>query len=724
MASGNISRRTVLVGGGVGAGLALAWGAWPRHYASNLAAAPGEQLFNAFLKIGTDGHVAVAVPQAEMGQGVYTALPQILADELGADWRTVAVEPAPIGPLYANDFLVREAARAMLPGFLQSVGQWAAHELATRSALMMTGGSSSIRGFEARYVGAGATARAMLCMAAAKRWGIDWRACETKDGFVLRGPDRLRFADLAEDAAGFAPPADVPRKPRRALSGRSVPRLDLPGKVDGSARYAADVRLPDMVFAAIAQAPPGAGAAGPLDKAVADRVPGVLALVEDAGWSAAIATNTWAAQTGLDAARPRFARGAAAPDDASIDRGLRAALAVEGTKFVETATPPPPNLRAEYRVGFAPHAPIEPMAATARISGDRLELWVQTQAPGLVRAAAARAVGLAEGQVTIYPMLLGGSFGGKIELDAPIAAARLARKVGRPVQLQWSRAEDLAHDRYRPPALARMSAHVAGTRILGWEARIATPSAAGEVMRRLMPDAPMPAGAEASAVDGGHPPYLIPAVTVAQHPAGIGVPTGMWRSVANSYTAFFTECFMDEAAGIAGIDPLSFRMGLLGPAPRLARCLSGAAALGGWEGGGAAQGLAAHSCFGSHVAMLAEVAMTGGRPRVVRVAASVDCGRIVNPDIVRQQVEGGIVYGLSAALGGAISWAGGHCQAGNFDALGLPALADCPEILIELIPSDQAPGGVGEIAVPPVAPAIMNAVAAATGRRARSLPFA
>lgn len=722
MPAPRLTRRTLLIGGGAGVGLALAWGVWPRRYRPALPLGPGERMMNGFLKIGVDGHVAVAVPQAEMGQGVYTALPQILADELGADWRTVAVEPSPIGPLYANDFLVREAAREALPGFLQSVGQWAAHELATRTALMMTGGSSSVRGFEARYRMAGATARAMLCMAAAKRWGIDWQACDTEAGFVVHGDDRLRFADLVEEAAGLTPPDDVPL---RAVTpaGRSAPRLDLPGKVDGSARYAGDVRLPDLIYAAIAIAPPGGGPAGTPDQAAARRVPGAQALYRHDRWVAATGTTSWAAQRALAAAAPAFAAAKSPPDDGSIARALAVALAAEGAAFVEEGALPPATLTADYRVGLVPHAAIEPMAATARMTGDRIELWVQTQAPGLLRAAVARALAMAEDRVTIYPMLLGGSFGGKIETDAAVQAAVLAARSGRPVQLTWDRATDFAHDRYRPPALARLSATLSGQRITGWQARIAAPSAAGEVMRRIMPSAPMPSGAEASAVDGARPPYAIPAVRVAHHPADIGIATGMWRSVSHSYTAFFTECFVDELAAAAGVDPLSFRMGMLGGNPRLARCLSTAAALGGWEGGGGAQGLACHSSFGSHVAMLAEVAMDGGRPRCTRIAAVVDCGRTINPDIVRQQVEGGIVFGLSATLGAAVHYEGGRCATGNFDALALPGLADCPEILVTLIQSGEAPGGVGEIAVPPVAPAVMNAVASATGRRLRAIPI-
>ncbi|MBU3078301.1 xanthine dehydrogenase family protein molybdopterin-binding subunit [Sphingomonas quercus] len=714
----SISRRSLLVGGGAGIGLAIAFMGWPRHYRPNLSAAPGEHLFNAFLKIGEDGHVAVAVPQAEMGQGVFTSLPQVLADALGADWRTVAVEPAPIGPLYANDFLAKELARDRLPVFLHDVAGWAGHEYATRSALMMTAGSTSIRGFAGRFAEAGAAARAMLCMAAAKRWGISWEACETADGFVTRGPDRLRFAELAAEAAAFAPPEELPLREAPLLIGRSVPRLDLPAKVDGSARYAADVRLPDMAFAAIRQRPPGAGARRPLDRKAAETVPGALMLVEQDGWQAAVGETSWAAAEALDRAGGGFAPGAA-PDNAAIERALRAALGGTGEALVEEGKLPPMPVKAEYRVGLAAHAAIEPMCATARYAGDRLEIWAPTQAPGLLRAAAARTLGLSETQVTIYPMLHGGSFGAKMEVAAACQAAVIAARARRPVQLQWSRAEDLAHDRFRPPALASLSAGLAGPRIVGWQARIAVPASFGEVIGRIMPGAPLGRAAAARAVEGARPPYAIPAASVTHHPAAIGVATGLWRSESHSYTAFFTECFMDELAGIAGLDPLSFRMGQLSGNPRLARCLSAAATLGGWEGGSAGQGLACHSAFGSHIAVLAEVAMEGGRPRVTRIAAAVDCGRAINPDIVHQQIEGGLIFGLGAALGPVLTPAG----AASLDALALPRLAGSPDIAVELIATNAPSGGVSELAVPVIGPAVANALAAATGRRIRSLPL-
>jgi isoquinoline 1-oxidoreductase beta subunit len=727
-----VSRRTLLVGGGAAAGLLIAWELWPRRYAPNLVAAPGESVLNAFLKIGADGHVAVVVPQAEMGQGVYTVLPQLLADELGADWRTVGVEPAPIGPLYANTLLAEESAREQLPAFLHGVGEWSARQVAVRSSLMITGGSSSIRAFAGVYREAGAAARTLLCMAAAKRWGDDPAACDTADGFVIRGEDRLRFGELAAEAAALTPPTEIVLRPEPAP--HSPPRLDMPAKIDGSARYAADVRLPDIVYAAIRQRPVGAGRLLSVDKAAADRVPGVLAVVENPEWVAAVASSWWPASKAVNAMRPRFAGGGMIPGDATIDAALAEALAGEGAKRftargdVEAAFASGGGFTAEYSVPLAVHAAIEPMTATARMRGDRLEVWLPTQAPGLARAAAARAVGFAEEAVTIYPMLVGGSFGAKIETAAAAQAATLAARMKRPVQLIWSRAEDLAQDRYRPAARARMAARLGpGGQVAAWRVRIAAPSTAAETMERLMPGSGGAAGdASAGAVEGAVPPYAISALAVDHLPVDYGVPTGMWRGVAHSYTAFFTECFMDELAQQARVEPLSFRMQMLGGNTRLAHCLSTVTALGGWEGGvaGSGQGIACHSAFGSHIAILAELHVGKAQEVVVdRIVAVVDCGRTYNDDVVLQQIEGGIIWGLAAALGASTGMTRGVASARNFAALNLPILATTPEIVVQIVRSTEEPGGVGEVAVPPVAPAIANALFTATGRRRRSLPL-
>lgn len=731
-----VSRRKLLIGGGAGAGLLLAWTLWPRRYAPNLRAAPGESVINAFLKIGADGHVAVVVPQAEMGQGVFTSLPQILADELGADWRTVGVEPAPINPLYANSLLLEEGAEG-LPGWAKPIGRWAAHEVAVRSTLMVTGGSSSIRGFEQRYREAGAMARALLCMAAAKRWDADWEACDTADGFVVRGKDRLRFGELAIEAAVLEPPKDIVlRKPGEGgLVGTSVPRIDLPAKVDGTARFAADVRLPDMVYASIRHAPLGEAELQPLDARRAEQLNGVVALIQNPRWVAVAATNWWAADRALDLLSPMFKPTGAAISDGSVTRALESALA-GGTsrRFVERGDPDTLLAGADvldlrYRVPLAPHAPLETLTATARLTGDRLEIWMPTQAPALARAAVARAVSMEESAVTIYPMLVGGGFGRKVANDAAIEAAIIAVKLKRPVQLIWPRAEETMHDAFRPPALGRLTARLGDRGIpVAWRTVIAAPSTMAEQMGKAMPALvrPDPEEPEEGAVEGALPAYSIQALSIEHRVARIGVPTGAWRSVAHSYTAFFNESFVDELARKAGIEPLSYRMQMLSGAPRLARCLQTVASLGGWQGGieGSGQGIAAHSCFGSHIALLAEASVgDGGAIKVARIFAVADCGRIIHPDIVRQQIEGGILWGLGGALGEAISVAGNSVTAQNFDGLGLPSLTDTPEIVIELIENGEAPGGVGELAVPVVAPAVANAIFAATGKRLRQLPL-
>ena len=361
-----MTRRGLLIGGGAGVGLLIGWAAWPRSYRAKLNTAPGEQVFNAFVKIGVDGHVTVIVPQVEMGQGVYTTLPQIVADELGADWRPVGVEAAPHNPLYANTLFVDEwedEAGSQMPRAIvdQVVGQWSA-----RDGLMVTGGSTSVRGFEQRLRDAGAAARALLCVAAAKRWDADWRACDTAAGFVTRGNDRVRFGDVAAEAATMTLPADVGRRVGREdrLTGKSLPRLDAPSKVDGTAQYAADVRLPDMVYASIAQGPLGDTRLKSFDRAAGEKIAGVLAVVQTDGRVAAVATNWWAANRALLAMRATFETAGGFADDRKIDAALDRAFS-EGVRIssvgdVGAAFRGAQVLTAEYRIGLAPHAAIEP----------------------------------------------------------------------------------------------------------------------------------------------------------------------------------------------------------------------------------------------------------------------------------------------------------------------------------------------------------------------------
>ncbi|HWH17118.1 MAG TPA: molybdopterin cofactor-binding domain-containing protein, partial [Allosphingosinicella sp.] len=517
------------------------------------------------------------------------------------------------------------------------------------------------------------------------------------------------------------------------LVGHPLPRIDLPAKVDGSAQFAADVRLPDMVFASVRQGPRGDSRLVRIDRAAADSVPGVLAVFENPRWAGAAGTNWWAADRAVQAMKPVFETRGAFPSSAGIDAALADALESGDADRVfakgdaEQALQGPNAIRAEYSAGLAPNAPMETLTATARLTGDRLEVWAPTQAPGLARAAAARAAGLSESQVTLYPMLVGSGYGRKFETAAIEQAAIMAVRLKRPVQLAWSRVEETMQDSFRPPARAAMSASMASNGLLqAWQARIAAPATVEQVTDRLWGEDATGAGGGATAVAGAKPPYDIPAVAVDHLPADIGVGTGIWRSGAHSYTAFFTESFIDELARKANIEPFSFRMQMLGNNPRLARALSTVTALGGWDGGapGSAMGIACHSAFGSHIATLVEIEVSEAqRVKVLRAVAAVDCGRVINPEIVRQLIEGGIVYGLSGATGNPIAIERGLPDKRTLRSLGLPRLSDTPEIMVELLPSEEDPGGVTELGVPSVAPAIANALFALTGQRHRSLPL-
>jgi isoquinoline 1-oxidoreductase beta subunit len=729
-----ISRRTLLVGGGVGAGLALAWGVWPRRYPPNLRARPDEAILNAFLKIGRDGRVMVALPQAELGQGVATALPQILADELGADWRQVGVETAPLSPLYANQLLAETWSAGALPSFLGDIGRWTAREIATRDALMLTGGSTSVRAFEPRLREAGAAARALLQMAAADRWGAAWQELDSHGGFVWRGEERLPFGELAAAAAAFDIPAELPSRtgPDHRLIGQPLPRLDAPTKVDGTALFAADVRLPDMVYASVNSAPPGATLAR-ADEAAAERIPEALMIFRNPHWIGAVATNSWAADRAVAALAASWNVTAPGPDNAALDAALTAALeggdAESHHRAGDVDLPfQVPGPSALYAVGIAPHAPPETLTATARAGNDRLEIWAPTQAPGLARAAAARAAGLAESQVVVYPMLaIGGGYGRKLEMDAIEQAAIMSRQLRRPVQLSWSRLQDIRHDRPRPPAMARLEGRLGPNGVItAWRARIAAPDATGQVAERIGLRTSLNGGAD-TALAGAVPPYSIPAVAIDRIAADLPLQTGAWRSGALSATAFFNESFVDELARGFGLEPLSFRMQILGGNTRLARCLTTATALGGWDGGppGSSMGLAALSAYGSHIATMVEIEIgSDQRLRVTRAVCAVDCGRIVNPELVRQQIEGGLIHGIAAAIGPRLQLRGGMPVARTLGDLQLPTLADSPAVTVELIESEEAPGGVTELAVPTAAPAIANALHALTGERVRRLPLA
>ena len=741
----HVSRRQMLVGATAAGGLAIAWSLWPRDYRPNLTAAPDEHVFNAFLKIGDDGHISAIVPQCEMGQGVTTLLPQIMADELGADWRTIAVETAPINPLYTNTLLIDEDSavftpRAGVPDFVSDVRRWTRREWAVRHAVMLTANSSSVRMFEAPCRAAAAQTRALLMMAAAKRWDADWEECDTQDGFVTHGKKRLRFGDVAAAAALLEPPAEPVYRAAAAdpLYGKELTRLDLPAKVDGSANYAGDIRLPDMVFAAIRQGPLGATRLKNIDRKNGLASPGLLHVVTHDRWVATVARNWWAANRALDRFSPVFETEGTPISTDRIEGALKAALKDDGYRVASEgdaaeAMRERPRFVAEYAVAPALHAAIETRTATAAPDGNSLRVWVATQAPGQCRDAIARATGLTPASVTLFPMMAGGSFDACLDHSAAVQAAIIALEIRRPVQLAWSRAEEIMRLPPRPPVRAKLTATLnAAGGIDALVTRIAVPSTNHEVRDRLFNNTPSDiaqraaaGSADAAAVGGAASSYAIPHYAVDHCPADIGLPTGRWRGNADSYTAFFTECFVDEMAARAGSDALSYRMAMLGNTPLLARCLLTATSLGGWEGGlsGAAQGLACHSMRGSHIALMATARQSGQGLQVQQLVAVVDAGRIVNPAIARQQVEGGLIFGLAAAAGATTDYEGGVATARKLGQLGLPDLSQTPQILIEFVESDREPGGLGEIGVPVVAPAIANAMFAATGRRIRRIPL-
>lgn len=733
-----LTRRHLLVSGGAGIGLLVAWAVWPRRYAPHLATAEGESAFGAFLKIGRDGQVIVAVPQTEHGQGVYTALAQIAADELGADWRTVGVEAAPVSPLYANAL----GAAYLFGDAFAGVPAAVRDEHWTRDALMVTAGSTSVRRFEQPLREGGAAARVLLCKAAAARWDADWQDCQTADGFVVLGKQRLKFAELAEAAAGGSLPDDLPLRigDDGRLTGEAMPRLDAPAKVDGSANFVADIRLPDMVFASIRQAPRRGMRLRSANKAAAARIRGMVSVVENDRWIAAVANNWWSANLALEALAPRFEGAGETLDDAAILRALDAALDGDGYRLagggdLATVFRGARLVEAEYVALPALHGAVETPAATAQWQNDRLELWLATQAPTLARAAAAAAIGVAESRVTVHPMLVGGSFGAALESDVAVQAAILASTLRRPVQVMWSRGEALLADRVRAPAKARMSARLAPNGgIAGWQAKIAVAPTGREMAARLLAGDPLrrmaaavpSGGADRYAMSGAFPPYRLSAFAIDHHPVSIDLPTGHLRGGADGYTAFFTECFVDELAHVAGSEPMSYRIGMLGGDARLARCLTTAAALGGWSGGavGSGQGIACHAMAGSAIAVLAEVeADEAGRPQVERLVAAVDAGRAINPDLVRQQIEGGLIFGVAAATGAPARYDGNLNTVRRLGDMDLPILASAPEVTVELIASTADSGGVGDLGVPAVAPAIANALRAATGLRRRTLPL-
>ncbi|MEQ7873780.1 molybdopterin cofactor-binding domain-containing protein [Sphingomonas sp. ASV193] len=691
----DIDRRSLLVGGGALAGLVVAYELWPRAKHSPLRAArKGERVFGPYLKVAADGRVTVAVPQAEVGQGSWTALAQVAADELGAEWAMVGVEPAPVAPgRYDNRFF------------------------GTR----LTAGSTSVRAFDRPLRDAAAVARALLFEAAARRWSLDPADCDAVGGKVVAGGRSLGFGELVEEAAALGRP--VRRPERRAIghggiAGQPLPRVDGAAKASGGWRFAGDVRLPDMVFASVRLAPPGGRLAG-YDK-------GVPGLVADREWLAASGPTWWAAEQALRRADPRFT-GPVDADSPAIDAALAKALASARTVHevgdYAAATAGRTPLAATYAIAPAPHLALETPAAVARFGGGGLELWSGCLAPDLARGAATEAGGIEAARVTLYPAPSGDLGGGALDERAVRLAVELARRLKRPVSLIFSANSAQTHDRPRPPLLAKIAAlGDEGNGIASWHATLAGAPGLDAALARIE-------GKASPAFDprGAVPPYAIPALRIDAATAKLPIAEGYLVGDVEALTSFASESFIDELARARGSDPLAFRINLLGQQPRLAACLTMAADKGGWDGGakGSTMGLACASGFDSHVALLADAAMgADGRPIVRRLVAAVDCGRMVNPALVRQAVETGLLHALVNATGPAPEVIAGVIRARPLAALGLGRLGDAPRVEVHLIGhADLPPGGVSGLGALVLPAALGNALYAATGRRLRRLPF-
>lgn len=698
-----VSRRSVLIGGGAGIGLVVAYLAWPRWGGSPLRPGPNEVVLGPFLRIGTDGRVTLAVPQAETGQGIWTGQAQIVADELGASWDNMAVEPSPSGKAYINRLIADE------------------YGVKTR----ITANSSSIRTFEQPLRNTAAIARMMLCQAAANRWGVRAEECDADNGFIVHEGKRIGFGEVSSEAARLKPP-DTPqlRAPGSGkVAGQDLPRLDLPAKSDGSLRFASDVRLPKMIFASVRMAPPGGKLIG-LSREAASGRQGLIQLVERDQWVAALGQSWWAADNALSKALPRFS----APDVGDIgaslaerlDGGSPERLFERGdfASAIEGSTP----LAATYGVAPTPHRALEAPAAVARFAQGRLEVWAGTQTPDLARAAAARAAGIDEKSVTIYPMPVGDGSGGAFQLDAISIAVELAKRSGRPVNLAFPPATAQNQDAMRSPLLARMSAlPSANGTIAAWSGRFVGMSGLDASLETASGG-----GQKGLRATGSSLAYGVPAVRIDAIDAELPIRTGYMRGGEEAMLTFATESFIDEMARAIGAEPLAFRIGMLGGAPRLAQAIMTAAKIGVWDGGGpgSSMGLACVSLYGSHIGLLAEATIGADqRAKVSRLVAAVDAGRIVNPGLVRQQIEGGLLAGLAAAIVPAPEFVGGMPRAVPMRGLGFETLHDVPKVEVELIRSDEEPGGVSGLGMAVLAPAVANAIAAGTGRRLRNLPF-
>ncbi len=693
-----------------GAGLVISFYV-PRRAA---AAAPGPARPlpppNAFLRIAPDESVTVLLAHSEMGQGVWTTLAMLVAEELECEWSRIRVEHAPAAAVYAH----------------------------TAFGMQMTGGSSTTWSEFDRYRTVGAMARDLLVRAAAERWKVDPRQLRAKKGRVWKGKESLSYGALAEAASRLTPPAAVTLQAPKAWTviGKPTRRLDSQEKITGAARFGIDVRFDGLRTALVARAPAFGGTVKSFDAAKARAVPGVEQVVQVPSGVAVVAQDFWSASQGRDALAVEWDPGPGAEVD--TDRlladyrrlaGTPGAVALQKGDCDAALAAAARRLEAEYDVPYLAHAPMEPLNCAVRIEGGRCEIWTGTQFQTNDQAAAARIAGVPPENVTIHTPFLGGGFGRRANPRADFVseAVQVAKAAQVPVKVVWTREDDIRGGFYRPLFLHRIEAGLdrRGAPVAWRHVIVGQSIVAGTPFEPML----VKDGIDATSVEGVvDSPYLgrIPARRVLLHSPRNEVPVLWWRSVGNTHTAFAMEGMVDEMAHAAGVDPLRFRTGLLGSSPRHLKALRLAAEKAGWgrpPPKGRARGLAVHESFGSVVAEVAEVSADQGRIRVHKVTCAIDCGLAVNPLAVEAQVQGSVAFGLGPTLRSAITIKGGRVREGNFDDYQVLRLDEMPEVAVHIVPSQARMGGVGEPATAPVAPAVANAVFALTGKRLRSLPL-
>jgi isoquinoline 1-oxidoreductase beta subunit len=699
-----LSRRTFLKAGAAAGGGLLIGGFVAG--AGEQASAAGVFEPNVWVKIAADDTVTMTLTMLEMGQGVMTSMPMLVAEELDIDWNRIRTEWAPADPKYGN------------PNF---------------GGQQLTAGSNSVRGMWKLLRESGAAARAMLITAAAQTWGVAENTITTDKGEVVHKASgrRARYGSLVDKAALLPVPKTVALKDPGSFSllGQSVPRLDIPAKVNGSAGFGLDVKRPGMLVARVVRCPVFGGKVASFNGDKAKAIPGVRHVVQISSGVAIVADNYWSASKGVQALEVKWDEGALATlSSAEITRKY-AALADQAGKVARSDGDAAAALAGAARkfervfeVPFLAHACMEPMNCTADVQAGRCDVWVPTQGQTASQQAAMAASGLPAIAVSIHTTYMGGGFGRRGEGDFVTEAVEASKAVGAPVQVVWSREDDMQHDFYRPVTYVRMWAALdAAGRPVAWMQRLLQQS----LMKRI--GAMPPNGVDFISVDGAATlPYDIPNLRVEYIETDPGIPYGFWRSVGNSVNGYVTEAFLDELAAAAGRDPFDYRRELLAKQPRHTAVLELVAEKAAWGkplAPGRFRGIALHEAFGSIIGLTAEVSVTNGTVRVHKMVCAVDTGWVINPDTIKAQMEGGIVYGLTAALKGEITIQNGRVVQRHFNDYQMMRHNEMPEIDVHIVPSREVPGGIGEPSTATVAGALVNAVSAATGKRIYRLPI-